>query len=119
MSLPVPSGNKHLTDQELALLATSPTWAQSPNGWFDRSGNDDDAQANFNDTTSLPDRHFDQTGFIDDVDGALPILSSLLPNTPTHFRPFLYSIISILLSKLAIWIPIRLLHLIASLFGSL
>lgn len=69
MSLPVPKGNKQLTDEDLALLATSPTWAQSPSEWFNRSGNDEETQAIQKEPGWRGERDEDPRGFLDDLDG--------------------------------------------------
>lgn len=69
MSLSVPTGNKPLTDAELAQLATSPTWPQSPNGWFDRSANDEDDHLHDGRSNDDDNEKFAQPGFLDDIDG--------------------------------------------------
>lgn len=77
MSLPVPKGNKQLTDEDLALLATSPTWAQSPSEWFNRSGNDEETQAIQKEPGWRGERDEDPRGFLDDLDDGLPLSMEL------------------------------------------
>lgn len=88
MSLSLPTGNKPLTDAELAQLATSPTWSQSPNGWFDRSANEEDDHLADGHTKDDYDGKFDQPGFLDDMDGtdlcSSRILSILSVGTHLH-----------------------------------
>lgn len=94
MSLSVPTGNKPRSDAELAQLATSPTWSQSPNGWFDRSPNDEDDHLADGRANSDYDGKFDQPGFLDDIDGTLahlhisPLSSVKHTHTQSHFTAF-------------------------------
>lgn len=69
MSLSVPTGTKPRSDAELAQLATSPTWTQSPNGWFDRSAHEEDDTATSTHASASLDGQFDQPDFLDDVEG--------------------------------------------------
>lgn len=69
MSVPVPSGAKARSEQELAQIATSPTWTRQPNGWADRSIADDDSQHSGVDFGSPQEPKFVHSAFVVDNDG--------------------------------------------------